>query len=136
MRRREFITLLGGAAVALLGPECALAQDARKVKRMGFLRMGPPPSAWLEGLRHGLRELGYIEGRNLTIEFSLASNVDQVPDFAAELVRRKVDVILASGTPAVLAAKTPRGRSQWCSWPQSIPWQLGWSRASHGQAET
>jgi putative ABC transport system substrate-binding protein len=109
VRRREFITLLGGAAVALLDPDCALAQEARKVKRMGFLRMGPPPSAWLEGLRHGLRELGYIEGRNLTIEFGLAPNAAQVPDFAAELVRLKVAVILASGTPAVLAAKDAAG---------------------------
>ena len=109
MRRRELIALLGGSAVARLWPLGAQAQEAGNVKRIGFLRVGPPPSAWIEALRQGLRELGYVDGRNIDIEFDLASSVAQVPDVAAELVRLKVDVIFASGTPPVLAAKDAAG---------------------------
>jgi ABC-type uncharacterized transport system substrate-binding protein len=105
MRRREVITLLGGAAVALLWPFGAQGQEAGRIKRIGFLRVGPPPTPWIEALRQGLRELGHIDGRTIAIEFGLASNVAQLPDVAAELVRLKVDVIFASGTPPVLAAR-------------------------------
>ena len=73
------------------------------------MRVGPPPSAWLEGLRQGLRELGYIDGRNIAIEFGLASGVPQVPEVAAEMVRLKMDLIFASGTPPVLAARDAAG---------------------------
>ena len=79
------------------------------MKRIGFLRVGPPPSAWIEALRQGLHELGHIEGRNFTIEFALASTAAQLPEVAAELVRHKVDLIVASGTPPVLAAKDAAG---------------------------
>ena len=107
MKRRQFITLLGAAAAAR--PITARAQEASKVRRLGFLRIGPPPSAWIEGLRQGLRELGYIDGRNIAIEFGLASSVAQLPEVVAELVRLKVDVIFASGTPPVLAARDAAG---------------------------
>ena len=107
MKRRQFITLLGAAAAAR--PITARAQEAGKVRRLGFLRIGPPPSAWIEGLRQGLRELGYIDGRNIAIEFGLASSVAQLPEVVAELVRLKVDVIFASGTPPVLAARDAAG---------------------------
>ncbi|MFZ1885634.1 MAG: ABC transporter substrate-binding protein [Rhodoplanes sp.] len=109
MRRREVLTLFVGATIALPWPLGAEAQETGEVKRVGFLRVGPPPSAWIEGLRQGLRELGYIEGRNIAIEFGLASSVAQVPDIAAKLVSLKVDVIFASGTPPVLAAKDAAG---------------------------
>jgi putative ABC transport system substrate-binding protein len=66
------------------------------------------------GFRQGLREFGYVEGQNIRIEYGLAGNADQLPDAAAELVHRNVDVIIASGTPPVVAAK-PRGRSRLCS---------------------
>jgi putative ABC transport system substrate-binding protein len=59
----------------------------------------------MEGFRRGLRELGYVEGQTFTIEYGLARNATQLPELAAELVRRKVDVLLASGTPSVLPAK-------------------------------
>jgi putative ABC transport system substrate-binding protein len=106
VKRREFISLIGGATT---WPLAARAQQAGKVKRIGFLRVGPPSPAWIEGLRQGLRELGYIEGGNIAIEFGLASSVAQVPDVAAELVRLKVDLIFASGTPPVLAARDAAG---------------------------
>jgi putative ABC transport system substrate-binding protein len=109
LKRRELITLLGGAALALNWSLVAQAQEA-KVKRIGFLRVGPPPSAWIEGLQQGLRELGYIDGGNIAIEFGLASNVAQVPDVLAELINLKVDVIFASGTPPVLAARSAAGK--------------------------
>jgi ABC-type uncharacterized transport system substrate-binding protein len=102
MRRREFMTLLGGAAAWPVG---AYAEESSKLKRIGFLRVGPPPAAWVDALRHGLRDLGYVEGRNITIDFVLAPNVAQLPDAAAELAHRKVNVIFASGTPPVLATR-------------------------------
>ena len=109
IRRREFMGLAGGAAVALNWPLGATAQEAGKLKRIGFLRVGPPPSAWIEALRQGLHELGYIEGQNIAIEFGLASSAAELPNAAAKLVRLKVDVSFASGTPPVLAAKDAAG---------------------------
>lgn len=85
MQRRTFITLLGGV-VGL--PLCARAQPADKVPRLGFLALGTP-AAWehrVEALRAGLRDLGYVEGKNLTIEFRWADTVEQLNRAAAELV--------------------------------------------------
>ena len=100
MRRREFITLLGGAAVAW--PLAASAQQA--VRRIGVLaNTNWPP---LEGLRQGLRKLGYIEGINLKIEYRFAQGrLDHYPALASELVQLQVEVIVTSATPATIAAK-------------------------------
>ena len=106
--RREFITLLGGAAVAW--PLTALAQDSGKVRRIGFLRVGEPPAAFIDGFRQGLREVGLVEGRDFVIEFALPQTAAQVPGAAAELVRRGVDILLASGTPSVLPARDAAGQ--------------------------
>ena len=92
MRRREFIILLAVMAT----PIAALAQEPGKIRHIGFLRVGPPPSAFIEGFRRGLRELGYLEGQHFVIEYGLAESVAQIPDAAAELVRRRVDVIVAA----------------------------------------
>lgn len=84
------------------------AQQAGKIPRIGFLVSGSASSdsARIEGLRQGLRELGYTEGNNITIEYRFAEGkIERLPDLAAELVRLKVDVILAGGTPGPLAAK-------------------------------
>jgi putative tryptophan/tyrosine transport system substrate-binding protein len=102
MRRREFITLLGGAAA---WPLAGLAQETGKIRRIGFLRVGEPPAAFIGGFRQGLREVGLVEGRDFVIEFALPQNAAQVPRAAAELVRRRVDILLASGTPSVLPAR-------------------------------
>ena len=98
-RRRVLVGTL--AAVSM--PGGAQAQPG-PLRRVGFLRNGPPPPTFIDGLRRGLVELGYIEGRNLTIEFALPDRADELPDAAADLVRRRVDVLLASGTPPVPAA--------------------------------
>jgi putative tryptophan/tyrosine transport system substrate-binding protein len=107
MNRREFITVLGGAAVAWpLGARAQL--PAGKVWRIGILETISQPlnAANLAALRRGLRELGYIEGQNLLIEYrSAEGRAERFPDLASELVRLKVDVIVTRGTPAVLAAK-------------------------------
>lgn len=93
-------------ALGIFGtPLAGEAQQAGKAKRIGFLRFGPPPPAWIENFRQGLCELGYLEGQNITIEYGLARSVAQLPDVAAELVRLKVDVLVASGTPSVLPTR-------------------------------
>jgi putative ABC transport system substrate-binding protein len=101
MRRREFITLLGGAAT---WPIAAHAQQPAKVPRIGVLLVsGPEP---LGPFREALRDLGYAEGKNIQIEVrSAQSQVTRLPELAAELVRSQVDVIVAIQTPAVYAAK-------------------------------
>jgi hypothetical protein len=103
VRRREFIASAGGAAVALHWPLGARPKAAGEIRRIGFLRVGLPPPAWIEALRQGLSQFGYIEGRDIAIEFRLAESVAEIPAVVVELVRLKVDVIVASGTPPVLA---------------------------------
>jgi putative ABC transport system substrate-binding protein len=107
MNRRGFIALLGGAAA---WPLAGLAQEAGRVRRIGFLRVGEPPAAFIAGFRRGLREVGLVEYRDFIIEFALPQNTAQVPDAAAELVRRRVDILVASGTPSVLPARDAAGQ--------------------------
>src|SRR5215467_1792239 len=102
--RREFITLLGGAATAW--PLAARAQQT-KVYRIGALVVGNADvhSLWTE-LREALRKSGYVEGQNLLFEFrSAEEQLDRLPVLAAELVALKVDVIVAIYTPCALAAQ-------------------------------
>ena len=89
----------------LAAPLGTRAQQAGKVYRIGFLRNGVPPDTFIEGLRRGLRELGYIEGQNVSIEYGLTERADQLPNAAAHLMRLNVDVLVASGTPPVPVAK-------------------------------
>src|SRR5437764_14307652 len=106
MQRREFITLVSGAAASL--PLAARAQQAGKVYRIGFLSYrGCGASHDPNGaFRRGLREVGYIEGRNLVLECRDApGQVERFPDLALELLRLKIDVLVTDGTPASLAAK-------------------------------
>ena len=103
MKRREFILLLGVAAT--VWPLAARAQSLSKVHRIGVLRVGEPPPSYIQPFLQTLSHLGYVDGRNIIIEYGLAHSVEQLPDMAAELVRRRVDVVLASGTPSVMPAK-------------------------------
>jgi putative ABC transport system substrate-binding protein len=86
----------------------AQAQQAKKVPRIGFLAFGSPSgaSSSIEALRKGLSEMGYVEGQNISFEYRWAEGrQDRLADLATELVRIKVDIIVASGMSAVLAAK-------------------------------
>ena len=105
MRRREFITLLGGAAVAW--PLAARAQEARKVYRIGFLWDSPAVQAdSIEAFRRGLRELGWIDGQNIAIEYRWAEGrPERMRELAEELVRLKVDIIVAPSSIYTEAAK-------------------------------
>jgi putative ABC transport system substrate-binding protein len=95
MRRRDFITLLGGAAVAW--PVAARAQQP-KLPVIGYLGTGTQPdSSALVPFRKGLSEMGYVEGRNVAIEFRMTEQYNQMPDLAAELVRRQVTVVYTYG---------------------------------------
>ena len=104
-RRREFITLLGGVAT---WPLAARAQQAERARRIGALETTSLPlnAANFEAFRQALRELGYIEGRNLIIEYRFAEGrPEHFPELAMELVRLNCDLIITRGTPAALAAK-------------------------------
>jgi putative tryptophan/tyrosine transport system substrate-binding protein len=107
MDRRTFI---GGVAGGLLAaPLGTRAQQVGKVYRIGILEPIPAAqnAANLDALRKGLRDLGYVEGRNLVIEYRSADGrAERFPDLATELVRLKVDLIVARGTPATNAAKS------------------------------
>jgi putative ABC transport system substrate-binding protein len=84
----------------------AYTQQPGKVWRIGILRSGAPSDASTEGLKEGLRELGYVEGQNLAVEYRWAEGRDErLPDLAADLVGLKVDVIVATGGPPAVAAK-------------------------------
>ena len=109
---KSMVTRLGaGAAVLLLAaPFAVQAQQAARVPRVGFLITGllgsPETKASLDAFRKGLRERGYVEGQNIVIEYRGADgNIERLPGLATELARLKVDVIVASATPAGRAAK-------------------------------
>jgi putative ABC transport system substrate-binding protein len=104
--RRELLAALGGAAAAW--PLAARAQQAAKLPTIGFLVAGTPSShgQWVAAFVQRLRELGWIEGRTITIEYRWAEGrSERFAEIAAEFVRRKVDVIVTSATEAVVAAK-------------------------------
>src|SRR5438477_12517937 len=104
LKRREFLTLLGGAAAAW--PLATRAQQP-KVPTIGALVIGniSPEQFWRE-FRHGLRDLGYVEGQNIRFELrSAEEHLDRLPELAAELVRLKVDIIVTWFTPTAVAAR-------------------------------
>jgi ABC-type uncharacterized transport system substrate-binding protein len=106
MRRREFITLLGGAAAAW--PLAARAQQSAKLPTIGFLGANTPAaqSQWTAAFVQRLRELGWIEGRSIAIDYRWAEGrTERMAEIAAEFVRLKVDLIFASGGTTVLAVQ-------------------------------
>src|SRR5712692_605971 len=103
MDRRTFLVSLGAVLVAPLTVE---AQPARKVPHVGVLQAGAPPEPLVEAFREGLRDLGYVEGRNIVLEFRWAEGrLDRLPDLVADLVGLRVDVITTLSTPAAIAAR-------------------------------
>ena len=105
MRRRDFIGLAGGAAAAIVAPRTAWTQPA-KMPRVGVLLYSNPqadPNA--ESFRRGMRELGYVDGRNIAIEYHFAEGKpERLPGLAAELVRGKPDVVFSLGGDVTLIA--------------------------------
>jgi putative tryptophan/tyrosine transport system substrate-binding protein len=102
MKRRRFMTLIGGAAA--VWPFQVRAQLQVKVSRIGFLDLAPEFSG-VEALRAGLHDLGYIESSNLIIEWRWAENVEQLPTLAADLVAERVELIIAPSSTFVQAAR-------------------------------
>jgi putative tryptophan/tyrosine transport system substrate-binding protein len=104
MRRRELIAFAGTALFAW--PLVARAEEQAKIARLGFLGFGTPgPAATrVEALRAGLRDLGYVEGKNLVIEFRWSRTLQEMHEAAAELAHMKVDVIFASSSTEVTAS--------------------------------
>jgi putative ABC transport system substrate-binding protein len=107
MKRREFITLLGGAAVAAATSSSTVhAQQPSRVWRVGFLAPVPPTWAMLKAFSAGLREHGLIEGQNLAMQVRWPDGpFEQHPDVVADLIAGKVDVIVAWSSPSVVAAR-------------------------------
>src|SRR5713226_572366 len=105
MERRTFMAMLTGGIVA--SPLAAEAQQAAKIARIGYLTGNLAANPHVpEAFRQGLRDLGYVEGRNVVIEYRDAEGkYDRLPALAAELVALKVDVIVVGSTPQALAAK-------------------------------
>src|SRR5215467_6827550 len=107
IRRREFITLFGGAAVAW--PLAARAQQPAKPARLGYIWIGPKDSehSTRDGLRQGLRDLGYVEGRDYVLEERYAeSQPDRLPGIIAELMRQDVALFLSPGVQVTRALVT------------------------------
>jgi len=106
MQRRQFISVLGVAAILAWVPLAADAQQPNKLPRLGWLPTFAPTSPIYDGFRQGLRELGYVEGKNIIIETRWAEgNLDRLPELARELARLNVDVMLVGGDQGLQAAK-------------------------------
>jgi putative ABC transport system substrate-binding protein len=108
MKRRAFMILLAGGAAAGWPVAARAQQPMGKVYRIGVLELTPAAqnTANLGAFRAGLRDLGYVEGENLIIDYrSIDGHLERIDDFAAELIRGAPDVIVTRGTAAALAAK-------------------------------
>jgi putative ABC transport system substrate-binding protein len=97
---------LAAALMLALLPVVASAQPANKIRHIGVLSIAAGPTEQIQSLLRGLRELGYVEGKNIIIDYRWAGGRNErLPELAAELVRANVDLIVTGGTPATLAAK-------------------------------
>src|SRR5499426_2569557 len=135
MRRREFITLVGGAAAWSLA---ARAQPS-KLPTIGFLVAGTPSShgQWVSASVRRLHELGWIEGRTVAIEYRWAEGrTERFDEISAEFVRRKVDVIVTSATAAIVAAKQATSVIPIVFAAAGDPVGTGLSRAWRGRVAT
>jgi len=121
MRRRDFISVLGGAVAASTLPRGAVAQAVPSIFRIGIVSPAASKSTLLfDTFRARLKELGYVEDRDIVIEFRLAAGApEKVPALAADLVRQPVDVLVCGRCardrrPSGLDQDDPDGRDHWC----------------------
>jgi putative tryptophan/tyrosine transport system substrate-binding protein len=114
--RRKFLATLGGAAA--VWPLAARAQQPGKTPRVGYIRAGTPRNdPFREEFVRGMRDLGYVEGRNIAYEFRhYGDDVESIPSLTGDLLRAKVDIIVVGGTAAIRAAQSAT---------QSIPIVMG-----------
>jgi putative ABC transport system substrate-binding protein len=114
--RRKFLATLGAAAA--VWPLAARAQQPGKTPRVGYIRAGTPRNdPFREEFARGMRDLGYVEGRNIAYEFrQYGDDVESIPSLISDLLRAKVDIIVVGGTAALRAAQTAT---------QSIPIVMG-----------
>jgi len=104
MRRRDFLALLGG--IGVWWPVGTHAQQKAMIPRIGYLSPGAPTDGMVDGFREGLKELGYVEGQNIEIEYRWGlGTFDRIGEYAKALVQLNVDVIVAVVTQASLAAQ-------------------------------
>src|SRR5262245_50904661 len=130
MKRRDFIALLSGAAWSLFARDQAFSQQAAKVPRIGGLVSASEPHPFADALRRGLQNLGYSEGRNITLDVRYTQGrSDLAAQFAAELVRGDVAVIVAHFTPAVRAAMAASKTIPIVMAPAGAPLQSGFIKS-------
>jgi hypothetical protein len=121
---RRSIGLLVTLVLSLLAVPLAAAQPQAALPRIGYL--GDMPELFTDAFRQGLRELGYIEGQNLAVEYRWAEGqADRLRDLAADLAQLKMDVLVTAGRPRAVRPSTPPARSplSWRTW--AIPWGCG-----------
>jgi putative tryptophan/tyrosine transport system substrate-binding protein len=103
MRRREFITLIGASVTC---PFAALAQEPGRIYRVGGVSSSPRNAAHFVAMFDELRRAGFVSGQNLTIDWhSYGARTDLIPEFAAELAKRRLDVLVMNGDAAIRAAQ-------------------------------
>jgi putative tryptophan/tyrosine transport system substrate-binding protein len=138
MRRRDFIAGFTGLSAAW--PLVARAQQLGKVPRIGYLSPGsasPGPLAYHDEFQRGLRELGYVEGQNIVIEYRFAEGkFDRLDQLAAELVQLNVDIIVSVVTQASLAAQNATSTIPIVIVSVAILWGLGSSQVLHDRVPT
>jgi putative tryptophan/tyrosine transport system substrate-binding protein len=135
LKRRDFITLLGGAAAAW--PLAARAQQPRKTPTVGLLGATTPAVAgqWIAAFAQRLHELGWTEGRTVAIEYRFAEGRNErMAEIVAEFVKARADVIVAQGTQAALTAKNATAVIPIVFVLRATPSEAGWLRAWHAPA--
>jgi putative tryptophan/tyrosine transport system substrate-binding protein len=124
MRRRDLV--VGVAATLFAAPSLAFSQQAPKLPRIGVLVAASPPHPFADAFQRGLRTFGYTESKNVTIQFHYTDGRgDRAMEFAAELVRSNVDIIVAHFTGAVRAAMTATRTIPIVMAPAGAPLELG-----------